>query len=248
MEYNEFEKMISGLDIRIFDRIPSQTTASDKRSLLFLQRTVRDVNSSYVYLEIGSHLGGSIQPYLPDRKCIKIYSIDKRPPSQPDERSDSEMAYPGNTTERMLRNLKNVADDVSKLTCLDGDVASINTAQIEHTADICLIDGEHTNSAVVKDFRFCKSVLSDDGIIIFHDANVVSGGLKEIIRDLRGSGERFRAYYFSTSIFALVFGSKYKRLERLRVRSCIARAKMLLSGVLPEPIKVAVLKISGRYR
>ncbi len=178
MESIEFEKMIFGLDVRVFEKISSQTTGSDRRSLLFLQREVRGANPSYVYLEIGSHLGGSIQPYLLDRKCSKIYSIDKRSTSQPDERCEEDLGYPGNTTERMLQNLRSITGDVSRVVCIDGDVSSIDMAQVDQSPDICLIDGEHTNKAVIRDFNFCKLVLNEDGLIVFHDANVVAAGLK----------------------------------------------------------------------
>ena len=86
MNVKGFEDRLAGLDISLFSQIPSQTTDADKRSLLAAQVTTRDSPDGYVYLEIGSHLGGSIQPHLLDPKCNKIYSIDKRPSVQPNER------------------------------------------------------------------------------------------------------------------------------------------------------------------
>src|SRR4051812_12044666 len=82
----QFEDRIAELDLSLFDVIPSQSTSDDKGSLLALQLAVRDAVGEYTYLEIGSYLGGSIQPHLLDPECRKIYSIDKRPRSQPDER------------------------------------------------------------------------------------------------------------------------------------------------------------------
>ena len=38
------------------------------------------------YLEIGSHLGGSLQALVADPRCMEIVSIDTRPDSQPDDR------------------------------------------------------------------------------------------------------------------------------------------------------------------
>lgn len=79
------DERIRSRDIGLFAAIPSQTTDDDKRALLLLQDCVRD-HGEYVYLEIGSHLGGTIQPYVVDPVCKLVYSIDKRPDFQPDER------------------------------------------------------------------------------------------------------------------------------------------------------------------
>jgi len=79
MSKNNFESMISTLDINLFNEISSETSPADKFSLLAIQNALRQRKRSYVYLEIGSHLGGTIQPHLMDPQCQKIYSIDKRP-------------------------------------------------------------------------------------------------------------------------------------------------------------------------
>ncbi len=68
----EFERAIKALDISLFRHIASQTTSADRMSLLALQLATRDMWGDYSYLEIGSHLGGSIQPHLPDPKCKRI--------------------------------------------------------------------------------------------------------------------------------------------------------------------------------
>ena len=69
----EAHDSIDALDLRVFDRVPSQTTADDRRSLLAVQRAVARHFGEYCYLEIGSHLGGSIQTHLtratPPREC-----------------------------------------------------------------------------------------------------------------------------------------------------------------------------------
>src|SRR5215207_9651998 len=99
----DFESAIKDLDLKLFSRIPSQSSDSDKRSLLAIQAAVRELRETYVYLEIGSYLGGRIQPYLPDDRCSKIYSIDKRPSVQEDARGLS-FYYANNSTERMMAN------------------------------------------------------------------------------------------------------------------------------------------------
>jgi hypothetical protein len=97
----QFEEKLNRLDLALFEKISSQTTEDDKRSLLAIQNATREIYPNYNYLEIGSHLGGSIQPHLVDEKCAKIYSIDKRPLVQPDERGVN-YGYPENSTQRML--------------------------------------------------------------------------------------------------------------------------------------------------
>jgi hypothetical protein len=77
---------IRDLDLSLFDNIPTQTTKADQRALLGVQRAVMTKHEQFTYLEIGSHLGGSIQPYLVNPTCKHIYSIDPRPLSQPDDR------------------------------------------------------------------------------------------------------------------------------------------------------------------
>ena len=103
-----FEQAIAALDLKLFEKIESQSTEPDKQSLLALQSAVRELRPGYRYLEIGSYLGGSIQPHLLDDKCGHIYSLDKRPLQQPDARG-FDYRYLNNSTERMLENLRSVA-------------------------------------------------------------------------------------------------------------------------------------------
>jgi hypothetical protein len=78
---------IRDLDLSIFDHILTETSNEDRRALLGVQRAVMLKYGQFAYLEIGSHLGGSIQPYLLNPTCIHIYSIDSRSLLQPDDRS-----------------------------------------------------------------------------------------------------------------------------------------------------------------
>src|SRR5947208_3078561 len=114
-EANEIK--LSLLDVSLFDTIPSQTNVNERRGLLALQKAVGEKLGSYVYLEIGSHLGGSIQPHLVDARCRKIFSIDNRPVQQPDDRGVP-CDYPDNSTARMLDLLRRIdAAQIGKITC-----------------------------------------------------------------------------------------------------------------------------------
>lgn len=199
----QFDGLIESLDLRLFERIPSQTTDMDKRSLLACQLAVRTVCTNYTYLEIGSYIGGSLQPYLVDENCTHIFSIDKRPAAQADERG-MHYKYENNSTQRMLENLKDVyAPGLEKITCIDDDGSNIDPNLISPKAQICFIDGEHTDEACYRDFLFCLKVLEDDGLLVFHDAQVVYNGLFQIVTYLEANHIRFHAYNLPDTVFVI---------------------------------------------
>lgn len=158
---NSFEFKIEKLDLSLFQEIESQSTELDKASFLACQLAVRNIKPEYNYLEIGSHIGGSLQPYLLDKRCSRIFSIDKRGHSQPDERG-GEYVYINNSTQRMLDNLEKVGP-IDKITTIDGSTDEIQPSKIDAPIDLCFIDGEHTDTAVVRDFKFCLETLGGGG-------------------------------------------------------------------------------------
>ena len=236
MSKKEFEARISSLDTSLFDQIESHTSQRDRRALLNIQNIVRSFKDSYIYLEIGSHLGGSIQPHLLDRKCRKIFSIDKRPLVQPDVRWEGGDKYPGNSTQRMFDNLRRLSTDLSKITCFDSDASEIDKNTVTPKPDICFIDGEHTNKKVVPDFEFCASVLNKNGVIIFHDAGVVSEGIRSIIDSLRRKKVKFEAVWLPDSIFLLDFTNNNIIFKRIRFQNFIKTVRDIYSK-FPQPLK-----------
>src|ERR1700719_4564277 len=122
VELAAFERQIAALDhATLLGQIPSETTARDRRSLLCLHLALRR-RQRFTYLEIGSHLGGSLQALVVDPQCEHIISIDARPLSQPDQRlpSGATHAYDDNSTARMLALLAAVPGaDVRKLHTID---------------------------------------------------------------------------------------------------------------------------------
>lgn len=203
----DFEQSIGSLDLRLFKKITSQSTDHDKRSLLAVQNAVRQLLGEYRYLEIGSYLGGSIQPHLLDDKCSLIYSIDKRPLKQPDARG-FDWTYLNNSTERMIENLRAVApDNIGKIKTIDGDTDEISPSEISKSVHLCLIDGEHTDHAMKRDFEFCRKVLdSNGGAIMFHDAQITYNGIHDCIENLRHEGIDFRAYNLPSVLFVVEIG------------------------------------------
>ena len=160
----------------------------------------------YTYLEIGSYLGGSIQPHLVDDHCRRIYSIDKRPRTMPDARG-VDWTYLNNSTARMLENLRGVAPDkVNKVTTIDGETSQLDPSVIKDKVDLCLIDGEHTDRAVLADFEFCLRVMAPKGAILFHDAQVTYGGIIQCIKLLNAKSVPFHAYPLPQIVFAIEIG------------------------------------------
>jgi len=199
---------VNETDISIFDHIPSQTNVNDRVSLLLIQQSLRKTGD-YVYLEIGSHLGGTIQPHYADSRCQRIYSIDKRPLSQPDERGER-YAYPENSTRTMRENLARAfpAADQNKLVTYDMDASEVEPSRVEIAPDFCFIDGEHTDKALLSDFRFCLSVSKPDTLIATHDSGVVVNALQTIKRQLDADNIPYERLKLAGSVYAIALGKK----------------------------------------
>lgn len=194
-EHREFEGRIAALDCGLFDRVESQSTVKDKRSWLALQRAVREAKPSFTYLEIGSYLGGSLQQYLQDPRCARIYSIDNR---------TVDGRHPVNSTEAMLEGLRRVAPEaMNKLVCLDGDARDLPPRLVTDAVDVCFIDGRHTREAVVSDFDFCLGVCAPDAVIYFHDAVATRSGIASCLRRLRSAGRPFVAHKLPGNTFVV---------------------------------------------
>jgi SAM-dependent methyltransferase len=199
-----FEARLRSLDAGLFDHVPSETTWHDRVSLLALQNACRETYPSFQYLEVGSHLGGSLQVLIVDQRCTAITSIDPRPPSLPDARGP-DLAYPGNSTERMLAYLRQVPGaDLAKLRTVEASTQDIAAAAFEKAAQLCFIDGEHTNDAALRDARFCRQVVGDQGAIVFHDRRLVRGAIEAFIAELDPGS--FAAYPLQGSVFVVEFG------------------------------------------
>ncbi len=203
---DSFSERLARLDVSLFERIPSQTSGNDRRSLLAIQEAVRERGPSYAYLEIGSHLGGTIQPFLPDDRCTHVFSIDRRPASQPDERGP-DYDYPENSTAHMLALLEDLSPQGSgKVRSWDADARDVDPGAVVPRPALCFVDGEHTDRAVQSDAAFCLNVLAGSGVVAFHDAPVVYNGLYELIEDLGRAGTPFVAYHLPDTVFVIEIG------------------------------------------
>ncbi len=191
---------VDRLDTSVFDHIESGgLSLSDRRSLLAVHAALA-ARGDFSYLEVGSYHGASLQSFIADARCREIVSIDRRDGSSPDTRS-MEPEYPGNTTARMLECLTGVPGaDFAKLSTMEASTEELDAGQFR--ADLCFIDAQHTDDAALRDADFCRRVIRDRGVIVFHDRLVVDGGILQFLGQLR----RYRAYPLSHELFVVEVG------------------------------------------
>ncbi len=198
-----YEAKIEAIDPETF-LLESQTTWNDRQSLLRLQRLVRHRYADYCYLEIGSHLGGSLLPHLADHRCGWAVSIDPRPAVMPDERGP-EVQYQENSTQRMvdglLRHLPRAS--LAKLQTFDLNASAVPLAAVTRTAQLALIDGEHTNVATVSDFLSIIRFLANDAIVAFHDSNFIFDAITHIEQFLNHSGVPCQTVFLPDHVAAI---------------------------------------------
>lgn len=142
----------------------------------------------YAYVEIGSYLGRSLQPHVQDAACTRAVSIDLRPDVVSDERGDLDM-YKGITADDMVRGLSEVCsqEQLGKLEAVTANSDALRVREGE-TFDLAFIDGEHTNTAVFRDFLNVLRVLSGDGVICFEDTSLVLPGILNALAVLDDRG------------------------------------------------------------
>ena len=194
-------------DISVFDAVPTQLLDSDKHSLLVLRQLVGRRFGDYAYLEVGSHLGGSLQPFLVDPRCTVVYSVDPRPSLQPDERGDR-YAYPGNSTQRMLDTLQPVyGPQLAKLRCFERHADDLARDEVPVAPRLCFIDGEHTDAAAARDFGACLALAAADSVIVFDDSHLIYRAVRRCTGELEAAGVRYRAYVLPAKLAVIEVGA-----------------------------------------
>lgn len=195
-------------DPSVYDAVETQLRPEDRRSILALLSALRRRTGGYAYLEIGSHLGGSLQPALLDTSCTAAISVDPRPAVQADERG-TDFEYRSNSTEGMTRGLRSALGDaaVRKLTCFERDASDVMVEELPERPLFCFIDGEHTDRAVRSDFAACLRFLpAEGGVVAFDDVHVVFRGYAACIERLRSDGTSHRAYVLADKIGVIEIG------------------------------------------
>jgi len=184
--------------------IPSQSSNEDKFAIL----KIRDILSSkgkYTYCEIGSYLGGSLTPFMNDNNCEYILSVDDRGKIQPDERG-VDFDYRHISHQTMLDGLSNHYQDLSKLETFDGSIHELVSTK---KFDLIFIDGEHTDYACFRDFIYAQKYIKNDGVIMFHDSNLIYKSLK-IIQELLVCNNIFYKFIkIPNSVMSFIFFGDY---------------------------------------
>jgi methyltransferase family protein len=202
----DFEAAIGSADLRLFEAIPAELTRNDRISLLRCQGALRAVLPGYVYLEIGSHLGGSIQPHLLDPRCRQVLSIDPRPPVQRDERG-THWGYPGNSTREMLARLTALdAAAVGKVRAIEADASRLDPGGLGAAPNLSFIDGEHSDRAARSDYSFVERASHPRSVVVFHDAPIVYNAIAEIVDRVMGRKGNAHAYHLPDTLFVVETG------------------------------------------
>jgi hypothetical protein len=217
---NETLHRIESLDVTLYSHVGSQSTLRDRRSLLALQEATARSDDKFSYLEIGSYRGGSLQPYVVDPRCTAIISIDLRPPSLPDARG-TDLSYRHNSTEAMVELLSAIPDaNLAKLHTIEGSTDRLHPSSLPVVPSLCLVDGEHTDEAALRDGMFCAEATGFDGCVVFHDTNVVFNGVQAFVDTLDDRGVAYEAYNLPDSLFVVELGAS-RLMDREPVRSLL---------------------------
>jgi len=227
MQINQLTQMLLSKNIDLYRLVRTQTSQSDQTSLLELLHLVRGKSPLYVYLEIGSFLGGTLVPFCVDVQCKAIYSVDKRVYEAPNESRSACSEYGEHSSSAMRQRLLEATGfDANRLKCLDSDMRDVASAEIKDRIDYVLIDGEHTNDAVESDFRAVERFLASDAVVAFHDYHCVRGGIVRIEKYLRATGRTFLSVKLSGDVFAIFMQPEMARSSTF-VKSYIRKYRWL---------------------
>ena len=200
-------EQLEGLHLQLFDQIETENFGCGPTIAASRACRVPPENESFRWLEIGSHLGGSLQALVRDPACTHIDSIDPRPAWQEDERLQI-FPYPENSTARMLELLGRLPDaDLAKLNTHEATTEQVDPESLP-PAQVCFIDGEHTDTACSRDADFCRRVVREQGLILFHDVWIVYRGVTSFIERLARESVAHSLAYLPDSIFAVELGDR----------------------------------------
>lgn len=209
-------------DLTLFSPVESLTTDDDKKSLLAIQACVREAGP-YGYLEIGSHRGGSLQPHLADERCLVAHSVERRESGRGRVRAAARTspAYAGVSTATMLEGLREAwGPRVKKIRCFDRSERPVVASELDPRPRLCLIDGDHSDEAAREDFALCLEAIGTDGVVVFHDANLVYLAIDGLLRDLESRGVTFEACFLPSTLLVLSFGS-FRVLDSAAIRALV---------------------------
>jgi hypothetical protein len=124
----------------------------------------------------------TLQPFVADPRCKRIISIDPRPRYVADDRPGLQnWNYGDNRAARMFGGLARIPDaDLGKIRFVERSTEDIAPGTFPR-ADLCFIDGEHTEKAALRDGRFCRMVIQGPGVIAFHDFDITGSAVLTLL-------------------------------------------------------------------
>lgn len=220
-------RCLEALDPAAFT-VESQTSNADKASFLRIQRLVRSQTAGYAYIEVGSHIGGTLAPHLADPQCYSAISIDPRPSQQDDARGRF-FAYDNNSTSRMIEILSAAIPEIclAKLVTFDLDAAQVRHADLPARADLLLIDAEHTTTAAFSDSMSLLPGLGHDAIVSYHDANLVADAIQNLERFLVCTGVAFTTVFLRDNVCAIALRGMAEHVARELRPHALDRSRFL---------------------
>lgn len=103
--------------------------------------------------------------------------------------------------------LKRFHVELASRQTIDADTRNgIELSQVTEKIQLCFIDGEHTDEAVLSDFKFCLEVLDNAGAVMFHDAPITYNGIANCVEYLELNATRFRTYSLPDMMFVIEIG------------------------------------------
>lgn len=182
--------------------LSAQISSNDSSTLISVKEFVAKLKP-YIYLEIGSYLGGSLHWHLHESRCLQAISVDQRSTNKIKDERVIDYAYTV-TTQDMLNALKANNVPTDKLNCIDGTVDDVST---EINADLVFIDGEHTNEASYHDATRCLMLTNKSCILLFHDDWIVYQGIEKFAEYLESTGKKFiRCKFTNCDVTAFALG------------------------------------------
>jgi hypothetical protein len=219
-----FAARLESLDLSLFEAIPTQTTREDRRVLLAVQRYFHR-RGAYSYLEVGSHLGGSLQSFFLDPRCTRLTSIDLRPEMQEDPRLGGTYRYGGNSTARMLELLARLDPrGLERLTTHDLDLTGYMRLTSGTGADLVFLDAEHTPQAMLADLAQALALVPSPRIILMHDVEALAGR-EAAVESLAAAADRV-AKLLSPSLLVLAREADLEALEGCEPRPLTELSKL----------------------
>ena len=189
--------------------INSQTSNFDKKVILNVIKVIKKNKKKFNYLEIGSFLGGSLTPFLSEKNCQLVMSIDKRNQKQDDERNE-EWSYKNIDEKDMINKLEKHGLNTSKLKTFNGDIQNFKSKK---KFDLSFIDGIHTDVNTFSDFLNVLNLSNKDSIVLFHDSSIIFKSISIINILLLKQNYRFKLAKFKNSEITGIFFGKYSTIN-----------------------------------